>query len=43
MSDNEAKEEAQVIIEEFSFLDDWEDRYQLLIDQEIYLEMILKM
>ena len=33
MSVNEAKEEAQVIIEEFSFLDDWEDRYQLLIDQ----------
>lgn len=30
---NTAKEEAQAIIEEFSFLDDWEDRYQLLIDQ----------
>ena len=33
MSVNTAQEEAQAIIEEFSFFDDWEDRYQLLIDQ----------
>lgn len=28
-----AQDEASTIIEEFDFLDDWEDRYQLLIDQ----------
>ena len=30
---NRADEAATEITEEFSFLDDWEDRYQLLIDQ----------
>lgn len=30
---NRAAEAASEITEEFSFLDDWEDRYQLLIDQ----------
>ena len=29
---NRATEAASEIIDEFSFLDDWEDRYQLLID-----------
>jgi cysteine desulfuration protein SufE len=33
MSVNTAKQEALAIVEEFSFFDDWEDRYQLLIDQ----------
>ena len=28
-----AQAEANAIIEEFGFFDDWEDRYQLLIDQ----------
>ena len=28
-----AEAEASAIIDEFSFFDDWEDRYQLLIDQ----------
>ena len=28
-----AQAEAIAIVEEFGFLDDWEDRYQLLIDQ----------
>ena len=28
-----AQAEAETIIEEFRFFDDWEDRYQLLIDQ----------
>ena len=28
-----AKAEANAIVEEFGFFDDWEDRYQLLIDQ----------
>ena len=28
-----AKAEAAAIVEEFGFFDDWEDRYQLLIDQ----------
>ena len=27
-----ARDEAQEIIEEFAFFDDWEDRYQHLID-----------
>ena len=30
---NRAAEAATEITEEFGFLDDWEDRYQLLIDQ----------
>lgn len=30
---NRAAEAAAEIVDEFSFLDDWEDRYQLLIDQ----------
>ena len=30
---NRAADAATEIIEEFGFLDDWEDRYQLLIDQ----------
>ena len=30
---NRAADAAAEITEEFSFLDDWEDRYQLLIDQ----------
>ena len=30
---NRAAEVATEITEEFGFLDDWEDRYQLLIDQ----------
>ena len=30
---NRAAEAASEITEEFGFLDDWEDRYQLLIDQ----------
>ncbi len=30
---NRAADAAAEIIEEFGFLDDWEDRYQLLIDQ----------
>ena len=30
---NRASEAATEITEEFGFLDDWEDRYQLLIDQ----------
>jgi len=29
---NRAAEAASEIVDEFSFLDDWEDRYQLLID-----------
>jgi cysteine desulfuration protein SufE len=33
MTEKFAKDEAAAIIEEFGFLDDWEDRYQLLIDQ----------
>ena len=28
-----AQAEAAAIVEEFGFFDDWEDRYQLLIDQ----------
>ena len=30
---NNAHAEAEAIAEEFGFFDDWEDRYQMLIDQ----------
>ena len=33
MSTNNASAEAKVITDEFGFFDDWEDRYQMLIDQ----------
>ena len=33
MSINNAYAEAEIIAEEFGFFDDWEDRYQMLIDQ----------
>jgi cysteine desulfuration protein SufE len=33
MSTNSASAEAEAIADEFGFFDDWEDRYQLLIDQ----------
>ena len=33
MSTNNASAEAQAIADEFGFFDDWEDRYQMLIDQ----------
>ena len=33
MSINNAHAEAEIIAEEFDFFDDWEDRYQMLIDQ----------
>ena len=33
MSTNNASAEAEAIVDEFSFFDDWEDRYQMLIDQ----------
>ena len=33
MSTNTALAEAETITEEFGFFDDWEDRYQMLIDQ----------
>ena len=33
-----AQAEAAAIVEEFGFFDDWEDRYQLLIDQGRKLE-----
>ena len=33
MSTNNASAEAEVIADEFGFFDDWEDRYQMLIDQ----------
>ena len=33
MQNNTATQEAEAIIEEFSFFDDWADRYQHLIDQ----------
>jgi len=33
MKMNRAADEAAEITDEFGFLDDWEDRYQLLIDQ----------
>ncbi|MBL6777216.1 MAG: SufE family protein [Alphaproteobacteria bacterium] len=33
MQDSSAQKEAEEIIEEFSFFDDWADRYQHLIDQ----------
>ena len=33
MSTNNASAEAKVIADEFGFFDDWEDRYQMLIDQ----------
>ena len=33
MSTNNASAEAEAIADEFGFFDDWEDRYQLLIDQ----------
>tara|TARA_B100001989_G_C24139358_1_gene269448 strand:+ start:90 stop:509 length:420 start_codon:yes stop_codon:yes gene_type:complete len=32
MSINKAGSEAKLIIDEFNFFDDWEDRYQMLID-----------
>ena len=33
MSTNNAQGEADEIVSEFGFFDDWEDRYQMLIDQ----------
>ncbi len=33
MSTNYASTEAEAIADEFGFFDDWEDRYQMLIDQ----------
>ena len=33
MSTNNASAEADAIADEFGFFDDWEDRYQMLIDQ----------
>ena len=33
MSINNARAEADAIADEFAFFDDWEDRYQMLIDQ----------
>ena len=33
MSINNAYAEAEAIADEFGFFDDWEDRYQMLIDQ----------
>ena len=33
MSINNAHAEAEAIVDEFGFFDDWEDRYQMLIDQ----------
>jgi len=33
MKDSTARETAEEIVEEFSFFDDWADRYQHLIDQ----------
>jgi len=33
MTAQSAQAEAEAIIDEFGFFDDWEDRYQLLIDQ----------
>ena len=33
MQDSTAKQTAEEIVEEFSFFDDWADRYQHLIDQ----------
>ena len=33
MSTNNASAEAEAIANEFGFFDDWEDRYQMLIDQ----------
>ena len=33
MSTNNAQGEAEEIVSEFGFFDDWEDRYQMLIDQ----------
>jgi cysteine desulfuration protein SufE len=33
MSTNSASAEAEAIADEFGFFDDWEDRYQMLIDQ----------
>ena len=33
MLTNNASAEAEVIADEFGFFDDWEDRYQMLIDQ----------
>ena len=33
MSTNNASTEAERIADEFGFFDDWEDRYQMLIDQ----------
>ena len=33
MSTNNASTEAEAIADEFGFFDDWEDRYQMLIDQ----------
>ena len=33
MQDSTARQTAEEIVEEFSFFDDWADRYQHLIDQ----------
>ena len=33
MQESSAQQEAEEIIDEFSFFDDWADRYQHLIDQ----------
>ena len=33
MHDSTARQTAEEIVEEFSFFDDWADRYQHLIDQ----------
>ena len=33
MPTNNAHAEAEAIADEFGFFDDWEDRYQMLIDQ----------
>ena len=35
MSTNNASAEADAIADEFGFFDDWEDRYQMLIDQAV--------
>lgn len=40
MKERSAKQEAEEIIEEFSFFDDWADRYQHLIDQGRHLTPI---
>ena len=40
MSENNAYAEAEAIADEFGYFDDWEDRYQMLIDQGRKLEPI---